>query len=185
MYCDICGFFNEDSNRFCTNCGRVFSVGYPFDDLMIDEKLHKAIELKENKSYDEALDLFCQLASLNSSDALFQLGTMYGGGLGVEKDVQKAFEYYKRAYEHGWYTAFNKYGWCLTNNFGTENDYDLAYKVFMEGDEKGIDDCTANVGWCYQNGRGVAKNMDKAKEYYKKAADMGNDWAKEQLNKYF
>ena len=73
----------------------------------------------------------------------------------------------------------------MTNNFGTENDYDLAYKVFMEGSEKGYNTCTANVGWCYQNGRGVAKNMDKAKEYYKKAADKGNDWAKEQLNKYF
>lgn len=137
------------------------------------------------KNLQKTLEYYKISADIGNVVAECAVGECYQYGEGCEKNPKKAFEYYKRAYEHGWYTAFNKYGWCLTNNFGTENDYDLAYKVFMEGDEKGIDDCTANVGWCYQNGRGVAKNMDKAKEYYKKAADMGNDWAKEQLNKYF
>ncbi len=137
------------------------------------------------KNLQKAFEYYKLSADMWYSSAEYKVGLAYQHGYGCEKNPERAFEYYKRAYEHGSDDAINQYGWCLTNNFGPENDYDLAYKVFMEGHEKGIAICTANVGWCYQNGRGVAKNMDKAKEYYKKAVDMGNAWAKEQLNKYF
>ena len=137
------------------------------------------------KNLQKAFEYYKLSADMGYSSAEYKVGLAYECGYGCEKNPEKAFEYYKKAYEHGCDDAINSYGWCLINNFRTENDYDLAYKVFMEGHEKGIAICTANVGWCYHWGRGVAKNMDKAKEYYKKAADMGHAWAKEQLNKYF
>ena len=34
----------------------------------------------------------------------------------------------------------------------------------------------------YENGRGVAQSELEAVKWYRKAADAGNDWAKEQLS---
>ena len=192
-------FAVEEYARALTHFWFVDGIDIPYDPTTAIEMFKKAPAVLGNygiarryalgegveKDLQKAFGYYKLSADMGYSSAEYEVGLAYECGYGCEKNPEKAFEYYKKAYEHGWYDAINKYGWCLTNNFGTENDYDLAYKVFMEGHEKGIAICTANVGWCYHWGRRVAKNMDKAKEYYKKAADMGNDWAKEQLNKYF
>ncbi len=40
------------------------------------------------------------------------------------------------------------------------------------------------MGECYEYGRGVnKKNIDEAKKYYKKAADSGNEDAKQALSR--
>lgn len=39
------------------------------------------------------------------------------------------------------------------------------------------------MGECYEYGRGVNKNIDEAKKYYKKAADAGNENAKQALSR--
>ena len=61
----------------------------------------------------------------------------------------------------------------------------MAYKIFMEGADLGLATPTSNVGWCYQNGHGVEKDMGMARKYYERAIALGDNWSKEQLEKYF
>jgi TPR repeat protein len=40
-----------------------------------------------------------------------------------------------------------------------------------------------NLGWMYQNGEGVAKDVDQAVSWYRKAAALGNESAKKNLQR--
>ncbi len=137
------------------------------------------------KNLQTAFELYVASAALGYCEALYRVAVAYREGIGIEKNPSRAFFYYKKAYERGSYDAINMYGWCLSNNFGTENDYDLAYKIFMEGADLGLATPTSNVGWCYQNGHGVEKDMGMARKYYERAIALGDNWSKEQLEKYF
>jgi len=39
-----------------------------------------------------------------------------------------------------------------------------------------------NIGICYDNGQGVERNFNEAMSWYMKAADLGNEDAKEKIN---
>lgn len=68
----------------------------------------------------------------------------------------------------------------LDSNFGL-NAYGKGLETAKRGALKGSRDCTAWVGWCYENGKGVSKDLEQAKTWYRKASDMGNEWARSRL----
>ncbi len=39
----------------------------------------------------------------------------------------------------------------------------------------------AELGYLYETGRGVSKNISTAIEWYRKAAELGNDYAQKRL----
>ena len=59
------------------------------------------------KAYPAAMELYLQLAARRNDDALYELGDMYLKGLGVEVDLQKAFDYFTKAAKHGNCAALN------------------------------------------------------------------------------
>ncbi len=63
--------------------------------------LKTAIEHFENDRYEEALPLFEKLAREGDAEAMYYLGMMYYEGWGVEKDLDKAVEWWKRANRRG------------------------------------------------------------------------------------
>ena len=40
-----------------------------------------------------------------------------------------------------------------------------------------------NLGWMYENGRGVQRDRVEAVRWYRRAADQGDSWAQEQLDR--
>ena len=60
------------------------------------------------KSFEEALKYIKAAAEFGHSGALFDLGKFYEIGKGVEKDLNKAYEYYSRAAKIGNVRAKNK-----------------------------------------------------------------------------
>ena len=44
-------------------------------------------------------------------------------------------------------------------------------------------DTQFNLGWRYENGRGITKNDEEAVKWYRKAAEQGNENAKNALKK--
>lgn len=62
----------------------------------------------------------------------------FGEGVGTEKDVNKAFEYYKQAAELGqWFAMSNLGGWCYLYGNGTEKDVDKAIYWLTRAAEEG------------------------------------------------
>ncbi len=63
--------------------------------------LKSAIEDFEKDRYEEALPLFEKLAREGNAEAMYYLGMMYYEGWGVDKDLDKAIEWWKRANRRG------------------------------------------------------------------------------------
>lgn len=81
------------------------------------------------KNVDQALayELYTIAAECGDFNGMANAGYCVSNGIGVEKDVNKAFEYYKQAAELGhWAAMSNLGGWCYLYGNGTDKDVDKA-----------------------------------------------------------
>lgn len=63
--------------------------------------LNEAINFYNEKQFDKAYDIFVDLAYKRNAEALFYLGLMYFFGEGVEKNMDKCTDYWKKAMREG------------------------------------------------------------------------------------
>ena len=166
-----------------------FMLGHEFNkfnniDSATDNKLsflcyQKAAELSDNDSYS----CFC-------------LGDCYENGIGTEKNLEKAFEYYSIAAKAEEPYFILKLSECYKNGIGTPVDEKKALELYEKAKQisaarlsqlnkkkfesfknkltEETEVTTKNTnswiafGDCYKNGRGTEKNLEKASECYKK-----------------
>ena len=86
----MCGA-NKSPSR-SSGCWQALGLSKKYMD--IDQKFMRAHGLLSKQSYREAFHLFQELSRDNYKGADHFLAWMYERGLGTEKDVLKAFEYY-------------------------------------------------------------------------------------------
>ena len=55
--------------------------------------------------------------------------------------------------------------------------------LFLKSSEQGNIKAFCNLAICYEEGAGVEKNLETAIAYYRKAAKLGDKFAKEKLMK--
>jgi TPR repeat protein len=60
-----------------------------------------AIKNKDNALHKKSIEVYQKIATINNHIALTALGGCYEIGRGVEKNIDKSFEYYKQAAEAG------------------------------------------------------------------------------------
>ena len=63
--------------------------------------LNEAINFYNEKAFDKAYDIFVDLAYKRDAEAMFYLGLMYFFGDGVEKNMDKCMEYWRKAMREG------------------------------------------------------------------------------------
>jgi len=146
----------------------------------------------ERELYKKSAKWFYRAAELGSPYATYAIGRCYERGLGVEADINRAVEYYRKAREMGDLAATHNLGALYCKGWkGTEPDYNEAAACFRE-----ICDAYAKYGgndsyfplfpWLenaplketaalalanfYERGRGVEKNLDEAARLYEIAA---------------
>ena len=110
-----------------------------------------------------------------------QLGEKYYNGDGVEKDYEKAVEYYEKAAELENAAAQNNLGLCYENGHGVLQDYKEAVKWYRKAAEQGNTVAQYNLGHCYANGIGVPRDHKEAVKWYRKAAEQGDTAAQNNL----
>ncbi len=94
------------------------------------------------------------------STAEYYLGEMYYSGDGGKQDYAKAAEWYEKAVAH--------------RNAQAQWKRDSLGKWRLAN-------CEARLGYMYDEGQGVRQDYNKAKEWYEKAADLGSEWAMNNL----
>ena len=95
-----------------------------------------------NHNYEKAIYWYSIAAESGNNEAICELANCYSDGKGVQKDVNKALELYKKA-------ASNGYGFACVSIGG----------LFKYGD--------------------LGPNYEEALKWYKKAVEMGEDYAQE------
>src|SRR5574344_1350110 len=105
-------------------------------------------------------------ASRNYPPSISQLGIYYQYGYVVEKDLQKAFEYYKTSAELGYSRAQSNLGNMYLNGYGVEKDEKTAVMWCEMSAAQNDKIGQWRLARCYENGTGVEKDYIKAFDWY-------------------
>ena len=138
----------------------------------IHEILSKQIEFK----YPEAKTLCDKLCVQGSAEGYKLKGKMYRDGAGVEKNMDAAIEYLRKAVEINPTLATNELADLLLksdNQFHYKEAFELCSEI---SDHNSIS--MLKLGEMYRDGKGVEKDLDKAIEWMRKSADKGTASAK-------
>ena len=87
--------------------------------------------------YASGAPLVERAAQAGHIDAMFMAGNMYKDGIGVRKNAQRAFEYYRQAAERGHAYATIMAFTMISEGEGTRKDFDLAYRLGRSMAEQG------------------------------------------------
>ncbi len=131
----------------------------------------------------------------------YNLGVCYELGIGVEKDENKAFDFYQKSAENGCINAIFQLGYCYVNGIGIEVNKDKGFELYNEAagkkdelqyeiDER-VNDLNKIKYWFQKAAKGdnkvalyklgefyelkdsILEDEAMAFEFYKKSADQG------------
>jgi TPR repeat protein len=143
------------------------------------EELRLGNEAHKIKDYKTAYDLYIKSAEKGNMSGIANLGLMHEFGQHVEKNLDKAMEYYSKAVDMGSKFAMHRKAFVMANNIKYRNDKE-SFDLFMKAQDVNVE-AQSWLGYLYEQGRGVDFSYEKAMEWYKKAADAGNDYSKKKL----
>ncbi|KAF0387758.1 calmodulin-dependent protein kinase [Gigaspora margarita] len=85
----------------------------------------------------------------DDAEGMFTLGFCYQGGIGIKKDENKAFIYYKVSADMGNISAILSLGNCYKNGIGVEKDENEAFLHFQKS--ANMENHIGIYGKCYWN----------------------------------
>ena len=124
------------------------------------------------QDYAIALDYAQKSAAQNNGDGLWALALAYEHGRGVEQDVDKAIECYRRGADLGHAPSQHSLACYYFRGDVLEEDYEKAFALCMKSAEQGYGLAMRDIGRCYQFGNGVQDNMSLAIEWYEKSLEV-------------
>ena len=101
------------------------------------EKINVVINLFKQKKYDEAFNTLNDLAEKGNKDAYAYLGYCYMLGHGVDKDLNKGIEWYKKSADAGNATGKMFLGISYYEGYGIECNKELGKKLLYESAKQG------------------------------------------------
>jgi len=109
------------------------------------------------------------------ADAQNKMGIFYSSGKNVvEIDMDKSFEWLKKAAEQGNTKSYNNLGGFYANGVGVKKDKKEAFKWYEKGAKDRDATSQYELGKFYDYGNVVQKDVNKAIKWYKKSADQNN-----------
>ena len=187
------GTFVENRDWTCQIViGYLDSIGWfwPFfpdaNDSREDIKLLDLAAIAEKEErYNEAFDCYVKASDVcwwekDKAYCKRKIGEYYFGGHGVNKNYEKAVEWFSGAAQSEDMFARNSLGMCYYNGVGVTQDFMEAVKWYRKAARQGSAESQYYLGLCYQEGNGVKENLNEAVKWYLKSAEQGN--ARAQLN---
>lgn len=133
--------------------------------------------------YGVAYKAWLPLAELGYAKAQASLAWMYHTGNGVEKDLNKALELYRKAADQGHSIAQNNIGVFYEKGIVVPVDEKAAAEWYHKAAEVGYSYAQYNLGTLYAEGRGVEQDIEEAKYWLRIASRQGVNFATEALKK--
>ncbi|MDN5356867.1 MAG: uncharacterized protein PWR17_36 [Candidatus Methanomethylophilaceae archaeon] len=121
-------------------------------------------------------------AKSGNCEAAFEVGACYLNGIGTDKDIDKAVEFFKMGAEKGSPGAALTLGDMLEHGFMNNDgqrvtDFDAAFQLFKIASDGGLAAGTYRMGLMYRDGKGVPQDMAAALTFITDAACRGFDQA--------
>ncbi len=125
-------------------------------------------------NYQDALEIWTNLAEEGDADAVAWIGACYANGDGVDVDDAQAMAWYLRAAEMGNPLAQANVGAFHYMGRGTEKNLEKAVHWLERASEGGDLNGLFNLAQLYTHGDGVPEDKARAAELYRKAAELGH-----------
>ncbi|MCH6258073.1 sel1 repeat family protein [Puniceicoccaceae bacterium K14] len=147
-------------------------------------RLKMGIGVPIDYNYKKLFKLFMRAAKHDDAGGLFEIGTAYYWGDGVEQNYRKALEWYEKAKEVGSRNANFEIAYMKSKGEGCLINYDVARKLYLEICDSDFE-AMNNLANFYFDGLGIKKDEAKACELYLESANKGSSIAKTNLGRAF
>lgn len=151
----------------------VFYVNFAFAQNA-DELNSQSKELLTKRDYEKALPILRKSAELGNAEAQYNLGYFLQNGVGIAKNENEAFEWYKKSSQNGFndghYSMMMAYGTGIGTEISSEKAFEYALKCANNNDAT----CMWNVVNCYKQGLGITKDTKKMLEWATKLSLLEN-----------
>jgi len=122
-----------------------------------------------------------QRAGQGDVKAALSLGMRYRDGRGVERDYEKALQWYRKSADQGDAQGLDNVGFMYLRGWGVPKNPEIAVAFFKAGAKGGNPQAGYNLGESYFSGLGVPQDYDLAMEAWEAAAEQGHAQAKWRL----
>jgi len=131
------------------------------------------------KDIKKSIELYEKSANLGRPESLFNLGIIYRDGIGISKDLPKAFKMMLQSatMTPPYVQSTEEVAFCYFHGKGVAQNYEKAFEWFSKGASLGLKACVNGLGFMYDMGLHVAENKYKAFELFSKAASMNHPLA--------
>ena len=144
-----------------------------------DKVFEEACSYYKKNDFDQreySIDLIHRLqycAELGDKRCQNLLGIWYLNGVGTEKNNRLAFEWYKKAAEQDYASAFGNIGDLYLKGLGVEVDIQKAVQYYKRGSDRGHHGCQYKLGICYLKGIGVVADENIAFSLFLESSTQG------------
>lgn len=129
---------------------------------------------KVNGDHNELQEVPTAAASSSlSRDDTYGLAISYDKGRGVDRDVVRAAQYYRKASDAGHLLATVKLGLCFEKGLGVRKSIKTAASLFSRASDAGCGQGMIELGRLHERGIGVVESPERAVTLYRKAAAAG------------
>ncbi|MBZ2174388.1 relaxase MobL [Schnuerera sp. xch1] len=181
------------------SCERAFELylksakqSFPYAEFELAKMYHDGIgtnrnEEESNKYFSSAFMGFKKLEKKSHDDKIqYRLGWMLQNGVGTEKDIGKAKEYYEKSARLGnTFACYSLAKLILAEENPEKEEVKKAIDYLKQTSDTGNQFAQYSLGKLHLNGEYVDKNILKALELFKLSAEEGNEYAAYQLGKLY
>lgn len=147
-------------------------------------RFQSACEDLKHKHYREAHAKLRALADKEHAKSLTVMGLLYERGLGVEQDVEKAFDCYRKAAAKGLPEAESRMGHLvLLHGHKLKDKSKRPDEWLLKAAQHGVSEAQVTLGKLYYEGNHLPINHSEAVRWLRQAADQGHQEAQEMLSK--
>lgn len=177
-FCNMVIHRNSDENQL-----KVERIFRDAQDGKADAQYKLGVMYEKGDGIDQdnkkAFEWISKAMNQKYADAFFKMGYYHANGIGVSQNLKQAIDWYTKFTElrPTDRVAMNNIGYCYQNL----KDYKQAYKWYIKAGT--YQSAQNNLGILYRDGLGVKKDLREAFIYFSKAAEQGNEKARESTKK--
>lgn len=142
------------------------------------------------KNLSKSISYYMKAANHDDPRAAARVADAYFDGDGIEQDLNRAIFWFEKSAQQGYAYSWYSLGWIYAREKYGRYNTTKAVEYFNKAIECDKDtthsaSCYYELGMIYEyGGGGISKSYSKAGAYYKKAAELGYDKAKEKMKEF-
>ena len=181
------------------NYGKAFELyqqsakqGFPYADFEVAKMFRDGIgtgknEKQSNIYFKKAFVGFEDLEKQNRDDKLqYRLGWMLQNGIGTEKDIVRAKEYFQKSAKLGnTFACYSLAKIILAEENPAKEEIKSAFEYLKTASDSGNPFAQYALAKLYYDGKYIGQDISKAVELFTYSAEQDNEWSEYRLGKIY